>query len=132
MYQTYCDMSTAGGGWTLVASVHENNVFGKCSVGDRWSSQEGSNAERPEGEGTWANTVTFGTVEAATSDDYKVLQIYQHPPVLILHSSVPVPLKMSTIGCIVLSEPNVPYNFRSGMGLNKCRPKNGVYVNNFS
>ncbi|XP_048014262.1 intelectin-like isoform X5 [Megalobrama amblycephala] len=60
-----------GGGWTLVASVHENNMYGKCTVGDRWSSEQGSNANRPDGEGTWANRVTFGTAEAATSDDYK-------------------------------------------------------------
>ncbi|XP_051538438.1 intelectin-like [Myxocyprinus asiaticus] len=71
LYQTFCDMTTAGGGWTLVASVHENNMYGKCTVGDRWSSQQGSNPDRPDGEGTWANTVTFGTAEAATSDDYK-------------------------------------------------------------
>ncbi|XP_030640576.1 intelectin isoform X1 [Chanos chanos] len=71
LYQTFCDMTTAGGGWTLVASVHENNMYGKCTVGDRWSSEQGSNAHRPDGEGTWANTVTFGTPEAATSGDYK-------------------------------------------------------------
>ncbi|XP_067256857.1 intelectin-like [Chanodichthys erythropterus] len=71
LYQTFCDMTTAGGGWTLVASVHENNMYGKCTVGDRWSSEQGSNANRPDGEGTWANKVTFGTAEAATSDDYK-------------------------------------------------------------
>ncbi|XP_043099116.1 intelectin-like [Puntigrus tetrazona] len=71
LYQTFCDMTTAGGGWTLVASVHENNMFGKCTVGDRWSSQQGSNPNWPEGDGTWANTVTFGAAEAATSDDYK-------------------------------------------------------------
>ncbi|ROL41895.1 Intelectin [Anabarilius grahami] len=65
-------MTTAGGGWTLVASVHENNMYGKCTVGDRWSSQQGSEPNRPDGDGTWANTVTFGTAEASTSDDYKV------------------------------------------------------------
>ncbi|CAM4696540.1 unnamed protein product [Caretta caretta] len=58
-YQTFCDMTTKGGGWTLVASVHENNVYGKCTAGDRWSSQQGSNINYPEGEGNWANYYTF-------------------------------------------------------------------------
>ncbi|KAI2662615.1 Intelectin [Labeo rohita] len=71
LYQTFCDMTTAGGGWTLVASVHENNMYGKCTVGDRWSSQQGDNPNWPDGDGTWANTVTFGAAEAATSDDFK-------------------------------------------------------------
>ncbi|CAB1327144.1 unnamed protein product [Coregonus sp. 'balchen'] len=71
MYQTFCDMTTAGRGWTLVASVHENNMYGKCTVGDRWSSQQGSNPNRPDGEGNWANRATFGTAEGATSDDFK-------------------------------------------------------------
>ena len=33
-------MTTDGGGWTLVASVHENNINGKCTVGDKWSSEQ--------------------------------------------------------------------------------------------
>ncbi|XP_021421369.2 intelectin-like [Oncorhynchus mykiss] len=71
IYQTFCDMTTAGGGWTLVASVHENNMYGKCTVGDRWSSQQGSNPNWPDGDGNWANMVTFGTTDGATSDDFK-------------------------------------------------------------
>ncbi|XP_075843663.1 intelectin-1a-like [Microtus pennsylvanicus] len=71
IYQTFCDMTTAGGGWTLVASVHENNMYGKCTVGDRWSSQQGNRRENPKGDGNWANYNTFGTAEGATSDDYK-------------------------------------------------------------
>ncbi|XP_053182434.1 intelectin-like [Scomber japonicus] len=71
VYQTFCDMTTAGGGWTLVASVHENSVYGKCTVGDRWSSQQGNNANRPDGDGNWSNRNTFGTAESATSDDFK-------------------------------------------------------------
>nr|XP_006990665.2 intelectin-1a-like [Peromyscus maniculatus bairdii] len=71
IYQTFCDMTTAGGGWTLVASVHENNMLGKCTVGDRWSSQQGNRIDYPEGDGNWANYNTFGSAEGATSDDYK-------------------------------------------------------------
>ncbi|XP_040213644.1 intelectin-1-like isoform X1 [Rana temporaria] len=70
-YQTFCDMTTDGGGWTLVASIHENNINGKCTVGDRWSSQQGNNENNPEGDGNWANYNTFGLADGATSDDYK-------------------------------------------------------------
>ncbi|XP_051240470.1 intelectin-like isoform X1 [Dicentrarchus labrax] len=71
VYQTFCDMTTAGGGWTLVASVHENSINGRCTVGDRWSSQQGNNLNLPDGDGNWSNRNTFGTAEGATSDDFK-------------------------------------------------------------
>ncbi|XP_042295553.1 intelectin-like protein isoform X2 [Sceloporus undulatus] len=71
VYQTFCDMTTDGGGWTLVASVHENNIHGKCSEGDRWSSQQGNDKRWPGGDGNWSNNATFGSAMAATSDDYK-------------------------------------------------------------
>ncbi|OBS65748.1 hypothetical protein A6R68_05712 [Neotoma lepida] len=78
VYQTFCDMTTAGGGWTLVASVHENNMAGKCTVGDRWSSQQGNRIDYPEGDGNWANYNTFGSAEGATSDDYKIGTLCSH------------------------------------------------------
>ena len=36
--QVYCDMSAADGGWTLIASIHENNINDHCGRGDMWSS----------------------------------------------------------------------------------------------
>uniref|UniRef100_A0A8C7GI42 Uncharacterized protein n=1 Tax=Oncorhynchus kisutch TaxID=8019 RepID=A0A8C7GI42_ONCKI len=47
-----------GCGWTLVASVHENNIYGKCTLGDRWTSQQPLSARR-------------GWQLGATADDYK-------------------------------------------------------------
>nr|XP_032832586.1 intelectin-1b-like [Petromyzon marinus] len=72
-YQAFCDMNTNGGGWTLVASVHENNIAAKCTTGDRWTSQQGSNSAVPfiDGDKNWANLNTFGVPESATDDDYK-------------------------------------------------------------
>jgi len=30
-------MASDGGGWTLVASIHEDNVYSCSSSGDKWS-----------------------------------------------------------------------------------------------
>ena len=35
-------METSGGGWTLVGSIHENNIKGKCTLGDNWSDDQGN------------------------------------------------------------------------------------------
>uniref|UniRef100_A0A8C9LR03 Intelectin 2 n=1 Tax=Piliocolobus tephrosceles TaxID=591936 RepID=A0A8C9LR03_9PRIM len=64
VYQTFCDMTSGGGGWTLVASMHENDI------------QQGNKADYPERDGNWANYNTFGSAEAATSNDYKNPRYY--------------------------------------------------------
>lgn len=69
-------MMTSGGGWTLVASVHENSITGKCTTGDRWSSEQGNRADHPHGDGNWENRATFGRPESASSDDYKNLAYF--------------------------------------------------------
>jgi len=70
-YQVFCEMSTAEGGWTLVASVHENDMAGKCTSGDRWSSEHGYDESKRNGDGNWNNEAIFGDVQSAASDDYK-------------------------------------------------------------
>merc|ERR1712136_282817 len=70
-YSVYCEMETVGGGWTLVASIHENNINGDCTVGDKWSSEHGFR-EKYNGESSWENVDTFGRPEYAASDDYYI------------------------------------------------------------
>ena len=76
-YTVFCEMSTANGGWTLVASIHENDMSGKCTAGDRWSSEHGYNANNHHGDGNWDTENTFGNVNVSTSDDYKNRAYYE-------------------------------------------------------
>ena len=66
-------MEIDGGGWTLVASVHDNNPFesGRCTTRDRWSSEQGNTSNLPRGDGNWENMNTFGQVKTVTFDDFK-------------------------------------------------------------
>ena len=49
-------METDGGGWTLVAAVHENNIDGKCTIGDRWSSEQGLSKQSGLCRGSFINS----------------------------------------------------------------------------
>jgi len=73
--EVYCEMNIDGGGWNLVASVHENNIHGRCSPGDLWSGQLGPDSP---GSNSWSNYATFGSVDSATSQDYKNSLYYEH------------------------------------------------------
>jgi len=73
VFPVYCDMLSDGGGWTLVATIHENNIrsSGRCTIGDKWSSEYGNHYGAQTGAEAWSNYATFGNVISATSEDYK-------------------------------------------------------------
>ena len=45
IYSTYCDFAVGGGGWTLVASVHEDNIKAKCNTKDLWTNTNGNGGD---------------------------------------------------------------------------------------
>uniref|UniRef100_A0A4W5MB58 Uncharacterized protein n=1 Tax=Hucho hucho TaxID=62062 RepID=A0A4W5MB58_9TELE len=55
----------------LTTASGVNNIYGKCTVGDRWSSQKGSNPNWPDREGNWANMASFGIAEGTTTKNFK-------------------------------------------------------------
>ena len=57
----------------MVATVHENNIrsSGRCTTGDKWSSEYGHHIGSQIGAESWSNYATFGNVVSATSEDYK-------------------------------------------------------------
>ena len=74
MYPVYCDMVLGGGGWTLVATIHENDsppYGGRCTPGDKWSSEHGNQYLSQTGAEAWFNKDIFGNLSSATSADYK-------------------------------------------------------------
>ena len=67
IWQTYCAHSVQGGGWSLVASIHENDVTSSDpNRADRWTS-----AGNGIGSRAWQDTSTFGSITSAATGDYK-------------------------------------------------------------
>ena len=70
--EVYCECSIADGCWTLVASIHEDNVKAKCDKKDLWATTDGGkNANNKLGTGNWFSNSKFGAAAQATKDDYK-------------------------------------------------------------
>ena len=68
----YCEASIKGGPWTLVASIHEDNIKAKCNSKDKWATTDGGkNPGNTLGTGNWFSNSKFGSASQATKDDYK-------------------------------------------------------------
>lgn len=74
IYETYCDFSVKGGGWTMVGTIHETNQQaynnGNCGNDDKWTSNGNGNVNGP-GAAAWYNKAVFGTAAGSTEADFK-------------------------------------------------------------
>nr|XP_039258551.1 uncharacterized protein LOC120335122 isoform X1 [Styela clava] len=91
-FKTYCDMETDGGGWTLVASIHESDINKKCDVYDRWAHYASFDVAKDKT--NWENERIFGEVQTCTEDDYKNMGYFalNTNDVMIWHVPVETPL----------------------------------------
>ena len=84
-FQTYCDMTSAGGGWTLVMSAVQGDYQLSADASNQLWQQTGLNH--------WADQQVFGNVTQATNSmtgDYKnpAYWLYKGTDIMVLH--VPV------------------------------------------
>uniref|UniRef100_A0A8C7K282 Uncharacterized protein n=1 Tax=Oncorhynchus kisutch TaxID=8019 RepID=A0A8C7K282_ONCKI len=103
IYQTFSDMTTTGS-WTLVGRMHENNNYGKCEVGNRWSSQQGSNprvwpslAQAPttsKSPGYYDTMAEDMSVKQVPNNSYGTLEPGLHPA--LPHRDTSSPFKRET------------------------------------
>jgi len=70
-FTTYCDFKVKGGGWQLVASVHEDNLGAKCNAGDLWTNTNGNNGRGNKGLGNWQSNSVFNEAKDACKKDFK-------------------------------------------------------------
>nr|XP_039267972.1 uncharacterized protein LOC120342979 [Styela clava] len=69
--EALCDMETDGGGWTLVASIHESDIRRKCYSDDVWSGYVPRSQILYTGQTNWDNEMIFGNVHTCSENDYK-------------------------------------------------------------
>ena len=60
--KTYCEMSSAGGGWTLVATINDNDVTKKCTLDDAWFSNNEISIDEPYSKTQFKQLFNWGLI----------------------------------------------------------------------